>query len=84
MSRNGCILAPHVLQVDGLQMASYSRGVDNGATGISIRNGGDNMVTNFNYTTRFVKDIAIQGPSIGTVVSKGQYCMSSLWKRYDD
>lgn len=60
------------LQVDGLQLSSGSRGVNNGLWGVWLKNGADNLIRNFNAGSRLVRDIAVQGLQPGTVISNSE------------
>ncbi|KAF6262421.1 hypothetical protein COO60DRAFT_1676006 [Scenedesmus sp. NREL 46B-D3] len=59
----------HFCTVDGLQLSSGSRGVNNGLWGVWLKNGADNLIRNFNAGSRLVRDIAVQGLQPGTVIS---------------
>lgn len=56
------------LQVDGLQLSSGGRGVNNGAWGVWLKNGADTLVKYFNAQARMVRDVAVQGLQPGTVI----------------
>lgn len=56
------------LQVDGLQLSSSGRGVNNGAWGVWLKNGADTLVKDFNAQARMVRDVAVQGLQPGTVI----------------
>jgi hypothetical protein len=58
--------------VDGLQLSSGSRGVNNGLWGVWLKNGADNLIRNFNAGSRLVRDIAVQGLQPGTVISNSE------------
>lgn len=60
------------MQVDGLQLSSGSRGVNNGLWGVWLKNGADNLIRNFNAGSRLVRDIAVQGLQPGTVISNSE------------
>lgn len=55
-------------QVDGLQLSSGGRGVNNGAWGVWLKNGADTLVKDFNAQARMVRDVAVQGLQPGTVI----------------
>jgi hypothetical protein len=55
--------------VSDVELTSGPRGVDNGAWGVWLKNGADNLITGLAVTTRFVRDVAVQGVQVGTVVA---------------
>jgi hypothetical protein len=63
--------------VDGLQLSSGSKGVNDGLWGVWLKNGADNLIRNFNAGSRLVRDIAVQGLQPGTVVSNSECVHSS-------
>lgn len=69
-------MLPSHLQVDGLQLSSGNRGVNNGAWGVWLKNGADILVKDLNAQARMVRDIAVQGLQPGTVIvnSECQAC----------
>ena len=56
-------------QVDGLQLSSGGRGVNNGLWGIWLKNGADNLVRGFRAGARLIRGIAVQGLQPGTVIA---------------
>lgn len=56
------------MQVDGLQLSSGGRGVNNGLWGIWLKNGADNLIKNYNAGSRLIRDIAVQGLQPLTVI----------------
>jgi hypothetical protein len=65
-----CICHP---QIDGLQLSSGGRGVNNGAWGVWLKNGADTLVKDFNAQARMVRDIAVQGLQPGTVIVNSEF-----------
>ncbi len=61
-----------IRQIRNVQLTSGSRGTDNGLWGMWFKNGADNLVTNFQIQTRFVRDIALQGLQPGMVINNGE------------
>lgn len=59
---------PAYIQVDNLQLSSGSRGVNNGAWGVWVKNGADTLIKGLNAQARMVRDIAVQGLQPGTVI----------------
>lgn len=55
--------------VQDVQLGSGPRGPDNGLWGIWLKNGADVLLRNVQFATRFLRDIAVQGAQVGTVVS---------------
>ena len=55
--------------VADVELASGPRGVDNGAWGVWLKNGADNLITGLSVSTRFVRDVAVQGVQPGTVLA---------------
>lgn len=45
--------------IAGLEVASGDRGYDNGHRGIWLERGQDNLITNFNFTTRMYHDLSV-------------------------
>lgn len=67
------VLASCVLvQVDGLQISSGSRGVNNGLWGVWLKNGADNLIKNLNIGNRMVRGVAVQGLQPGTVITNSE------------
>lgn len=59
-------------QIDNLQLSSGGRGINNGAWGVWLKNGADNIIKNFNAGSRLVRDIAVQGLQPGTVIANSE------------
>jgi hypothetical protein len=48
-----------LLFVPGLEVSSGDRGYDNGHRGIWLERGSDNLIVNFNITTRMYHDLSV-------------------------
>jgi hypothetical protein len=66
-----CILVL-LCQVDGLQISSGGRGVNNGHWGVWLKNGADNLIKNLNVGNRLVRGVAVQGLQPGTVITNSE------------
>jgi hypothetical protein len=55
--------------VQDVQLGSGPRGPDNGLWGIWLKNGADVLLRNVQFATRFLRDVAVQGAQVGTVVA---------------
>lgn len=74
------LVPSHPLQVSNVQFTSGNRGVDNGFQGIWVKgSSSDNLITAFNFTTRFVRDISLQGVVVGNVISNGEPQSSNVY-----
>jgi hypothetical protein len=54
--------------IENVELGAGPRGVDTGAWGVWLKNGADVVVKGLRVSTRFVRDIAVQGVQTGTVV----------------
>jgi len=82
------ILAP--TSVDGLQISSGSRGVNNGLWGVWLKNGADNLIKSLNVGSRLVRGLpckdynpaqsspTVSGPVVVVVVMRRTMLMHDL------
>lgn len=65
--------------ITDLEVASGDRGYDNGHRGIWLERGQDNLITNFNFTTRMYHDLSVSFYEHSTAFVNGTGKVRRAW-----